>query len=85
MADHHDGRRRQRRECVEVGPQYRGDLCEQHIAPPPMPVTIPSTVDITGLSPYERAFEAPVTANSASPPASNTCTAFDIRSMRGEK
>jgi hypothetical protein len=53
--------------------------------PPPIPVTIPSTIAMPGSSPYAIAFEAPETANSASPAASNRSTGFDIRTIMEEK
>ena len=35
--------------------------------PPPIPVTMPSTIAMTGFSPWASAFDAPVTAKSARP------------------
>jgi len=53
--------------------------------PPPIPVTMPSTIAMTGFSPWASAFDAPVTANSARPAASKRRTGFDRRTIRDEK
>ena len=53
--------------------------------PPPMPVTMPSTIAMIGFSPWASAFDAPVTAKSARPAASKISTEFDIRTISDEK
>ncbi len=53
--------------------------------PPPIPVTIPSTIAMTGFSPWASAFDAPVTAKSARPAASKRRTESDIRTIKDEK
>ena len=49
--------------------------------PPPMPLSMPSSVADTGPSPNARALVAPDTANSASPAASKICTGLRSRSI----
>ena len=49
--------------------------------PPPIPVSMPSSAAMTGLSPKASAFCVPETAKSASPAASNRSTGLRSRSM----
>jgi hypothetical protein len=49
--------------------------------PPPIPVSMPMSAAMIGLSPKASAFCAPDTAKSASPAPSNTSTGFRSRSM----
>ena len=53
VADHHHGRTGQRRDRIQIGAQDGRDLGEStsRTMPPPMPVSMPSSAAITGLSP----------------------------------
>ena len=84
-ADHDHGGAGQGGDGVKIGAQTVGTSVRStsRVMPPPMPVSMPRSAAITGLSPKASAFWAPATAKSASPAASNRSTGVLSRSTYG--
>lgn len=81
LADY-DGRcPNERRDRVELGTQDGGIFPTRmsRAIPPPVPVSTPSSTAPTGLRSNARALDAPDTAKTDSPTASNTMTGFRTR------